>query len=255
MKNVTKSPITSIKVYDVKMTKHNLVEVSGRPFWALTFRKSGVTKINIGNKSLISYKNCVTLTPKNQPYTTEIVEDTEIIAVHFECLDDNALQTPFVFETNDHILPKLFDALLKSYSAKDEYNFECYSLFYELLDTVDKHIKKAEKSKFNSKIVSAKKEIDKHFSEVDFNINKLSDVLGINASYLRREFKKAYHISPISYLKEVRMQNAISLLLSDYYSVDEIARKCGYGSTSYFIQVFHKKKGYSPQKYKERYMK
>lgn len=253
MKDIQKSPIISINVYDVKNPKHNLLEVKGRPFYALTYRKQGIAKIHIDGKTMVSYKNCITLTPKNKSYTTEVLEDTQMTAIHFNCLHNNAFQTPFVFENHNPLLAQLFDIIYKKYSAEDSLNYECFSHFYELLELVIKHLKSTEESKLNPKIIRAKKEIDTHFTDNDFNINKLADSLSVNTSFLRREFKKAYSVSPISYLKDVRLQKALLLLLSDYYSVDEIAKQCGYSSTSYFIQDFHKVKGVSPQKYKERY--
>ena len=78
--------------------------------------------------------------------------------------------------------------------------------------------------------------------------------LDISASYLRSEFKNAYGVTPIEYLKHIRHQNALSLLASDYYTVEELAEKCGYGSASYFIQSFRKITGYSPLKYKEKFL-
>lgn len=254
MKTIIKSPITSIKVYDVTSRNHSLIEVKGRPFWALTYRKRGITKINIDGKTIISKENCITLTPKGKTYTTEVLADTDIIAIHFECLDDSAFQTPFVIENSNRLISNFFELLLKKHSAEDAYNSECFAIFYELLSEVEKYLRCREEKKQNQKILKAKNEIDNNFSDNNFNINKLSDSLGVNTSYLRREFRKAFSTSPISYLKEVRLQNAVSLLVSDYYSIDEIAKKCGYGSASYFIQVFHKKKGCSPQKYKERHL-
>ena len=253
MNELQKSPIISIQVYDVKTPKHNLVEVNERPFYALTYRKQGSVKIIIDGKTMVSNKNCITLTPKNKTYTTEVLEDTHMIAIHFDCLNDSAFQTPFVFENHNPLLAELFDLLYKKYSADDAYNYTCFSYFYELLELVIKHLKSTRESKLNPKIIKAKKEIDAHFTDNDFNINKLAESLSVNTSFLRREFKKAYAVSPIAYLKDARLQKALLLLLSDYYSVDEIAKECGYSSTSYFIQVFHKAKGISPQKYKEQY--
>ena len=140
------------------------------------------------------------------------------------------------------------------YAANDT-DYKYYSIFYELLDLVEKQLEQSTKNKNNPKIIQAKAEIDKHFSDNNFNISQLAEMLNINSSYLRREFKKAFSISPIAYLQDIRLQNAVSMLLSDYYSVEEIAQKCGYGSSSYFIQAFKKANGYSPQKWKELYFK
>lgn len=252
MNNIKKSPIISISVHDVTNKKHNLVEVEGRPFYALTYRKTGTTKIYINGKSLVSEKNCVTFTPKNCNYTTEVIDDTKIIAIHFDCLDDTSFQTPFVLENQNQRISYLFDMIYKKYSS-EKINYECFAFFYELLEEIEKQFESKENKTINPIILKAKSEIENNFHDNNFNINKLAESLSVNSSYLRREFKKTFATSPISYLKKIRLKNAVSMLLSDYYSVEYIAHKCGYGSTSYFIQVFHKAKGYSPQKYKEKY--
>lgn len=253
MKKIIKSPLISINVHDKKIHQHAMVDVKGRPFYALTYRKSGTAKIHIGETLIVSKGNHITLTPKNQDYKTEVTEDTHIIAVHFDCLDDAAFQLPFVFKAESPHILTLFENILKKYSADDSLNFECFSLFYEILAEVEKHFKSKEETKFNPKILQAKTKIEKNYMDSNLNINTLADSLSISVSYLRQEFKKVYSVTPIFYLKKIRLQNAISMLESDYYSIYDIAKKCGYCSTSYFIQDFHKSMGYSPLKYKEKY--
>lgn len=254
MKNITKSPITVLSAYDIHSQKSNAVEVDGRPFLSLTYRKSGIAKININNETIISKKDFITLTPKHSSYTTQILEDTHIIAIHFDCLKSSSFSEPFSFESPNPIILELFNKIFENYSADDIYNFECYSLFYKLLYEIEKQLKSDRKAKINPKISKAKSEIEKQFTDSDFNIDRLVASLPLNASYLRREFKKAYSLTPIEYLQNVRFQHALSLLASDAYSVNDIAKNCGYCSTSYFIQVFHKKTGFSPLKYKENYL-
>ena len=254
IKNIKFSPIISINAHEVKTPKQPPTEVKGRPFYAITYRKSGIIKISTKSGSVISQKSCVTLTPKNCSYTTEVIEDTHIIAIHFDFTDNFDLQNPIVFEKQSHRISELFELILATHSA-DSINFKCYSLFYELLEEIRHQLETTGNNMINPKIAKAKENIEKNFASNNFNIDALATSLSINSSYLRREFKKTYSISPISYLKNIRLENALSMLLSDYYSIDEIAKKCGYGSSSYFIQVFHKAKGCSPRKYKERYFK
>ena len=113
---------------------------------------------------------------------------------------------------------------------------------------------RASESKINPAVLKAKAEIEKNFTNPDFNINSLVAELPICSSHLRSEFKKSFSLSPIDYLKYVRLQNAISLLISNYYSIEEVALKSGYGSVSYFVQAFRKSTTYSPTKYREKFL-
>lgn len=254
MSDTIKSPVISADAHDVKLHKHYFREVSSQPFNAIYYKKSGILKLDFADKPLSPEKNYVYFIPQNQSFTFDTIEYTQVIAINFNCLDDDtSFKTPFIFECTTPRIAELFDIIYEKYSAKDTNNYKYFSLFYELLEKVEEHIKINEVDKTNPKILQAKSEIEKRFSDDSFNINKLADLLSVNTSYLRREFKKVYSISPISYLKNIRLQSAVSMLISNYYSIKDIAQKCGYSSPSYFIQVFHKSKGCSPQKYKETY--
>lgn len=253
MNKIINSPIISLNVYDVKSPKEKERKVDGRHFHALTYRKKGSVKIDIGDKSFLSKANCITLTPKNRSYSTEVIEDTHMIAVHFDCLDENMFNIPFVLENSNQYLQKLFDAVFDSYSTDGSNNYGCYSHFYSLLCEIEKILRKNQEKKIIPEVLDAKIKIEKNFENNDFNIDSLVSTLSISSSYLRQEFKKAFSVTPIEYLKYVRLQKALSMLSSDYYSIDELAKACGYGSTSYFIQSFHKSTGYSPLKYKEKF--
>jgi AraC-like DNA-binding protein len=203
---------------------------------------------------MISVKDSVTLMPKWMQYSTEVVDDTHIIALHFQCYDESAFSEPFVLKKVPPRISELFEAVYLKYTPKDMYNFQCYSLFYELLGEIEKAVDQKRSEGISHRMQKAKKEIEKRFSEDSFNIYELASVLSVNPSYLRREFKKAYSTTPIAYLKKIRIQSAVVMLSSGYYSVAEVAKKCGYSSTSYFVQDFHRLKGCSPLKYKAQYL-
>ena len=251
MNNNIKSPIISLNVYDIKSQQEKIRKVEGRPFHSLSYRKYGKVKFNIGNNEFISRSSCITFIPKGQSYSTEIIEDTHMIAIHFNVLDEQKLNEPFIIEKENIQIRQLFEAVLKNYSTENDNNYESFSYLYKILAEIENHFKKNEESKINPIILEAKLKIDKNFADSDFNIDALVSELPICASHLRSEFKKNYSVSPIEYLKNVRLQNALSLLASNYYSVEEVSKKSGYSSTSYFIQAFRKSTGFSPLKYKK----
>lgn len=253
MNSFIKSPITSLNVFDVKTPKGRLTKVNARDFYSLTYRKQGTVKININGKTLVSTQNCVTLTPKNTDYVTEVTSDTHMIAVHFDCNHGDLPIEPFVYENANHQICRLFDEAYQNYSADDAGNYKCYCAFYKLLAEIEKLLVTKQNRGIVPAVVEAKKKIEASFQNPDFNIDYLVSKLSISASYLRREFKKAYGATPIEYLKYIRLQNAISLLSTDYYSVKELAEKCGYCSASYFIQSFKKSMGYSPTLYRKKH--
>lgn len=254
MINSIKSTVIALDAYDIKTPKGKTTRVKGRPFHSISYRKQGTVKIDIEKQSFISGKSCITFIPKGQDYSVKTIEDTHIAAIHFNVSDENAFNLPFILTNNTQIMEQLFDSVLKSYSAESFNNYECYSCFYRLLAEIEKLFLKKNEEKINPAVSSAKEIIERSFSDNNFNIDFLVDSINISASYLRSEFKKHYSVTPIEYLKYVRLQNAISLLASNYYSIEEIAEKSGYGSASYFIQTFRKSTGCSPLKYREHFL-
>jgi len=246
-----KSPVMSLDAYEVKSSKSKTVNVAARPFCSLSYRKTGSAKFQIGENIYTSSANCITFIPKNLNYSTDIIEDTHIVVVHFNLLDDNNFPEPFVIENCNPQAEQLFGLVLKCYSPKGLVNYECYSHFYRILADVEKHLIKKNTESVNPAVLKAKSIIESNYSNVDFNVDALVGILNICASHLRSEFKKSYSLTPIEYLKRTRIQNAISLLATSPFSIEKIAEKCGYGSASYFIQAFRKATGYSPHKYKE----
>ncbi len=253
MNKIIKSPIISLDAYNIDSDKGETTKLKGRAFCSLTYRKEGLVKIKTDEASFLSSEDCITFVPKYQDYSTQIVCNTKMIAIHFDYLGENMLmfKKPFVFKNSNQHLKQLFELVFETYTIDDTNNYECYSHFYRLLFEIEKILRKnkEEKEKIIPAVIKAKTIIEKNFSNNNFNIDSLVASLSISAAYLRREFKKAYSVTPIEYLKYVRHQKAVSLLSSEYYTIEKIAKECGYGSMSYFIQTFKKTTGFSPKKF------
>ena len=82
----------------------------------------------------------------------------------------------------------------------------------------------------------------------DLSINELSDTFGFDRSYLFRIFKQRYGIGLKEYLTKIRMENA-TRLLSDGFSVTEVATMVGYSDPFNFSKMFKSYHGVSPSKY------
>ena len=78
----------------------------------------------------------------------------------------------------------------------------------------------------------------------------LAKEMGINSSYLSRQFTKRMGCSIREYLLTVRVANAKNYL-NQGYSVKEVALMCGFCDTSNFSKLFKKVTTHSPTKWKE----
>lgn len=72
----------------------------------------------------------------------------------------------------------------------------------------------------------------------------------LNGAYLCQLFRKEVGISFVEYLTNVRLEKA-KLLLEEGESIASVGEKVGYSNYRYFSQVFKKKIGMTPSKYRE----
>ena len=67
--------------------------------------------------------------------------------------------------------------------------------------------------------------------------------------YFRKLFKSELGISPKKYIIKLRIQKAVSLINTGYYSLKEVAEMCGYTDYKYFSVEFKGAVGCSPSEY------
>lgn len=246
-----KSAVTSLEVFQVFCPQSKPTYVKGRSFHSLTYRQKGTVTLDTDECSISSGHGHITYVPKGMPYTTTVLEDSSIIAIHFEMDEDTFFPTPFTEEDKTGALGILFKEIAQNYTPSNPFNYEAYSLFYQILSVVEAQLIYKNQLQVHPKIQTAMQLIDKNFRDNNFNISSVVEELKISDSFLRREFKKSFGISPVQYLTKVRIESAKVALSSDYYSVENIAEQNGFSSSSYFIQVFRKETGFSPLSYKK----
>ncbi len=91
--------------------------------------------------------------------------------------------------------------------------------------------------------------IEAHFSE-DIKLRNLSEIAGMNPNYFCRFFQSFTQQTPINYLSYYRVEQAANMLLATDMSVTEIAFRCGFNDTGYFIKAFKKLKGITPRQFR-----
>ena len=91
--------------------------------------------------------------------------------------------------------------------------------------------------------------IEAHYSQT-IQLDTLARLTGMSAKYFCRFFKAIVHRSPIDYLNYYRIECASSLLSATDMTVAEIAQRCGYNDSSFFIKQFRKYKNTTPRRYR-----
>lgn len=109
---------------------------------------------------------------------------------------------------------------------------------------------KDEKISWNQRSAENIKEyIQEHFTE-DLSLDTLVENFKLSKTYINRLLKNYSGKSFLEILLDYRMVKAEKLIAEGEYKVYEIAEQVGYHDQSYFIRVFKKKYGVTPNSYK-----
>ncbi|MBE6702450.1 MAG: AraC family transcriptional regulator [Ruminococcaceae bacterium] len=96
-----------------------------------------------------------------------------------------------------------------------------------------------------SLIYSAMVYVTDHYAQ-DVDERELAKRLGMSYSYFSRSFKRVLGMPFRKYLNITRVRKAEQFLCTGSESITEVAQRCGYNSTSYFINVYRRMTGKTP---------
>ena len=97
-----------------------------------------------------------------------------------------------------------------------------------------------------------KKLLCDHLSDSSFQVTRAMEALDYDKDYLRRRFKKEVGKTPLSYLTDLRIEHAKSLLVQyTFTGVESTAAACGFADSFYFSTCFKKHTGVSPMQYRK----
>ncbi|MFC5469209.1 response regulator [Cohnella suwonensis] len=91
--------------------------------------------------------------------------------------------------------------------------------------------------------------IDRHYAE-PISLTSIADHFHFNASYFSNLFKNGTQMNISDYILKTRMSVAERLLQKSSHKVYVIASKVGYPDVKYFIRLFKKEFGLSPDEYR-----
>ena len=99
-----------------------------------------------------------------------------------------------------------------------------------------------------------KHDLDKMINERGMDkqsVTELARRLKVHPVTLSRQFSKYYNYNIGQYLRESRLERAVSLLAKKSIPLADIAEYCGFSETSNFIRCFKKQKGITPEAYRK----
>ena len=95
------------------------------------------------------------------------------------------------------------------------------------------------------------KVVNKNLSNSDFNVDMLTQEVGISRAQLHRKMKELTGISTSEFIRNIRLEQAARLLKEQKINVTQVAYTVGFSNLAHFSTIFRKHFGVAPSEYAE----
>ena len=218
-----------------------------RNFDALSFRLEADTVIESKTQRLQLRNNSISFFPGNINYT-RIAKKDKMIVIHFKTFNYHPNAIEKFIPQNTEKYRMLFEEIWNCWSSRGtSYKHEASSILNRIFAELYSDNQTLKNS--SSKIYNSIQYIEENCYKKEFSIAEAAKKSHISESYFRNLFKKEYDTSPMNYVINCRMTYASSLIISGYYSLQQVSEMCGYNDYKHFSTEFKKVMGISPSKY------
>lgn len=154
----------------------------------------------------------------------------------YEAGADGYVAKPF----ESKVLFARVDNLLRSYKMRQtafrkEENINLEGLNYHSAD-----------KQFLQSIIDS---IEQHLEEPDFDLEQLSSDLSMSKSTLYRKIKAMTGLTPLDFIRNIKMKRACMMLLNQQMNISEVAYAVGFNNPKYFSKCFKDEFGVTPSEY------
>ena len=240
------------------------IHKNGRASWGFIYCTEGQAnftfKIGSRYKTVRLKKHDVFLIPKGVPYTIRMIESCRHYTINFQ-IEESILSTPgcpaFLKEPFSQIrtdketrFDYFFDTIASAWKYKPPfYMMQCMSYLYRIFFAFATEYNSLAPQPYNQpQIFKVANYIDEHWNE-NLTAEELAAMCNMGVSYFRHQFKKTFGLTPAEYRNDRVLKNAKEFLVSGYFTVAEVAQKCGFTDPNYFSRFFKKHTGYAPGKF------
>lgn len=110
----------------------------------------------------------------------------------------------------------------------------------------------------NEELTSAIMRVEKYLNEnyhIPFDLQKISEISGLNKYYFIKRFKEEIGLSPYQYFLQLKIEKAKCMIIQETKTLTEIAYDLGFSTQSHFISQFKKMVGITPGDFKKKIIK
>ena len=158
-------------------------------------------------------------------------------------------QSPVIYEKSD-IADGIFDAVR---SHKHGYELRLTGMLFSLMGSIAASELKTDilPDEKLEKIKSVMSLIEENYNK-KLTLGDLADACHMSPNYFSRYFKTLTNRTPFEYIINCRLEAACEMLLNTNDDITDICFSCGFNDLSYFIHIFKRHRGVSPNNYRKK---
>ena len=93
--------------------------------------------------------------------------------------------------------------------------------------------------------------IEKHIADSEFGIEQLAAEVAMSKTHLNRKIQGIVGMTPLQFIRSIRLKRAAQLLRDSQYNISEIAYMAGFNTLKYFNKHFKDEFDMTPTQYRE----
>ena len=94
--------------------------------------------------------------------------------------------------------------------------------------------------------------IDEHLGDDTFDVGQMADAMFMSKSSLYRKIKSLTDMSPVEFIRNIRLKRAYQMLQQEGQTVSDVAYACGFSTPRYFSTCFKNEFGITPTELKNK---
>lgn len=134
-------------------------------------------------------------------------------------------------------------------AAEENLDLLCEGLLLQCLGLVCRDLREKACADGQNRVLLAKEYVDVHYGDCELNLNAVSARFGYHPKHFSAAFKKLVRVNFTEYVRQRRLEQAVSLIESGITNVQDLAELCGYRDAAYFSKSFRQVLGESPKRW------
>lgn len=253
---------TELKIETLDLVLHSTMKqrhidspLTGRHSDCFVYVISGKAEYRFRNKVLSVSAGDILYLPYRSVYSFDIttpIYDVIYVDFAFEQNEEYENAPDLFFISSSLNMENCFLRLHKKYHMKQfGSKTETLSLLYEIYAKILKTCSSYTPSKTHESLESAVSFILSHYTDKAISLHEIVAMTHLSEGHFRRLFKKIFHVSPIEYILNLRLEYAKNLLLTTNQNLADISDFSGFSNLPYFCLQFKKKIGYTPSEFRK----